>query len=172
MYFTVLRRLGLVLWALLLTFAAALPATAAPTRDVTAQGNDCIACHKDGKALKPTHRITLKMKLADCDDCHERKTDDSLVGIVPGSHLHQWSAVTCADCHGNVAKPAPVEAEKCLSCHGSGEKVAARTAKMKPQNPHYSAHYNADLDCNLCHHQHQKSENYCAECHRWDFKVP
>jgi uncharacterized paraquat-inducible protein A len=27
--------------------------------------------------------------------------------------------------------------------------------------------------CNLCHHQHEKSENYCAQCHsNFDFKVP
>ncbi|MBW2098891.1 MAG: cytochrome c3 family protein [Deltaproteobacteria bacterium] len=32
-------------------------------------------------------------------------------------------------------------------------------------NPHNSPHYGADLDCNFCHHQHSKSENFCAQCH-------
>jgi len=164
-----LARIG---WALLC--CAALPLAAAPTRDAAAAGNDCVACHKgDAKAALPAkHKSTKAMKLADCLECHEKKTEDTLITKLPGSHLHQLAGVGCADCHGKAAKPEPVEMEQCLSCHGSGEKVAALTAKMKPQNPHVSTHYNSDLDCNLCHRQHQKSENYCAECHRWDFKVP
>jgi len=45
-------------------------------------------------------------------------------------------------------------------------------AGVKPSNPHTSPHYGMSLDCNLCHHQHAKSENYCSQCHKFDFKVP
>ncbi|HSD42833.1 MAG TPA: cytochrome c3 family protein [Burkholderiales bacterium] len=45
------------------------------------------------------------------------------------------------------------------------------SAELK--NPHNSPHYGRDADCNLCHHQHAKSENYCAQYHeKWAFKVP
>jgi len=169
------RFLASICWALI--FGAVLSINAAPVRDPAAAGNDCVACHKgdDPKAQSPLpakHKSTKTMKLADCFDCHEKRTDDTLITKLTGSHLHQLAGVSCVDCHGSSGKPAPVEMEQCLSCHKSGEKVAALTAKLKPQNPHFSAHYNSDLDCNLCHHQHQKSENYCSECHRWDFKVP
>ncbi|WP_418545649.1 cytochrome c3 family protein [Parasutterella excrementihominis] len=42
---------------------------------------------------------------------------------------------------------------------------------MKPQNPHVSPHYGNKLDCTLCHLQHAAPENYCAQCHSFDFKV-
>lgn len=158
----------------LLALLWTLPLSAAPTRDPAARGNDCAACHKaDAKAPLPArHKATGKMKFADCLECHEKRTDDTLVGKLPGSHAHQLAGVGCVDCHGKGDKPAPVEMDQCLSCHGSGDKVSARTAKLKPRNPHESAHYGTDLDCNLCHRQHQKSENYCAECHSWKFQVP
>ncbi|WP_423837815.1 cytochrome c3 family protein, partial [Sutterella wadsworthensis] len=48
----------------------------------------------------------------------------------------------------------------------------ASTKNVKPTNPHTSPHYNADLDCVNCHVGHEPSENYCAQCHNFDFKVP
>jgi len=75
-------------------------------------------------------------------------------------------------CHGNVKKPTEVAHEKCMSCHDT-TKLAEKTASVKPKNPYNSPHYGKDADCNLCHHQHAKSENYCAQCHeKWEFKVP
>ena len=62
--------------------------------------------------------------------------------------------------------------EQCLACHGSFETVAARTANVKPQNPHSSPHGNTYTACDLCHHQHAKSENFCAQCHNFKFVVP
>lgn len=156
--------------------ALALAATPAPTRDPVAQAQDCRACHKGegryGGALPERHKPVQGQKLADCLACHDKRGDDTLAGKLPGSHLHQLAGVGCADCHGKEGKPAVVEMDRCLACHGSGDKVAALTAQMKPQNPHLSVHYGSELDCNLCHRQHAKSENYCAECHRWQFKVP
>lgn len=165
-----LKKLYLICFASFLS--AVLSLSAAPTRDPAAKGNDCASCHKAELPLPAKHRSTLKMKLSDCLDCHEKGTEDTIITKLPGSHLHQLAGVTCADCHGGTSKPVAVEMDKCLTCHGSGEKVAALTAKVKPQNPHVSAHYNSDLDCNVCHRQHTKSEDFCAECHSFGFKVP
>lgn len=85
---------------------------------------------------------------------------------------HAASGVKCGDCHANVKKPQAVPMEKCLSCHGDTKTLAAKTANVKPVNPHESRHYGTEADCNLCHHQHRKSENFCLDCHnRFDFRV-
>ena len=166
------RRTSAVGRLLALALCMALPALAEPLRAPKAAGNDCVACHGTQKVLGARHKATQAMKMADCVGCHERKTDDTLLGRLNGSHLHQLQGVGCDGCHGKGAKREPVEKEQCLSCHGSGDKVAALTAQVKPQNPHNSKHYGTELDCNLCHQQHRKSEDYCAECHDFKFKVP
>ena len=87
--------------------------------------------------------------------------------------LHASMGITCAQCHENVKKPTAVPMGKCVSCHGPTEKLAAKTANIKPRNPHENRHYGTEADCNLCHHQHKKSENFCLPCHqRFDFVVP
>jgi hypothetical protein len=87
--------------------------------------------------------------------------------------LHARMGVECPQCHVNAKKPEPVTMEKCLSCHGDTQKLAAKTAKVTPRNPHVSGHYGTEADCNLCHHQHRKSENFCLPCHgRFNFIVP
>ena len=159
--------------AVWLLLCLALPSLAEPLRDPKAAGNDCVACHGTQQVLGAKHKSTRAMKMSDCVECHERKSDDTLVGRLNGSHLHQLQGVACDDCHGKGSsdKREPVEAAQCLSCHGSGDKVSALTARLK-QNPHDSKHYGTELDCNLCHQQHRKSEDYCAECHEFKFKVP
>jgi hypothetical protein len=85
---------------------------------------------------------------------------------------HAASGVKCAACHGNTKKPQAVPMEKCLACHGDTKALAEKTANVKPLNPHESRHYGTEADCNLCHHQHKTSENFCLDCHnRFDFKV-
>jgi hypothetical protein len=87
--------------------------------------------------------------------------------------LHASVGIECVQCHVNADKPEPVTMEKCLSCHGETAKLAEKTAKVKPRNPHESRHYGTEADCNLCHHQHRKSVNFCLSCHqRFDFVVP
>lgn len=87
--------------------------------------------------------------------------------------LHASMDITCVQCHGKVKKPAPVSMETCLGCHGDTTKLAEKTANAKPLNPHENRHYGTEADCNLCHHQHKKSENFCLPCHqRFDFVVP
>jgi len=87
--------------------------------------------------------------------------------------LHARTGIECDQCHANLDKPEPVTMEKCLSCHGETKKLAEKTANVKPRNPHESRHYGTEADCNLCHHQHKKSENFCLPCHqRFGFVVP
>ncbi len=86
--------------------------------------------------------------------------------------FHAQQGVTCNDCHGDQAERQPVAMIKCLECHDTAD-VAEATAELKPTNPHNNRHYGTETNCNYCHHQHQKSENFCTPCHlRFTFDVP
>ncbi|HOJ51118.1 MAG TPA: cytochrome c3 family protein [Syntrophales bacterium] len=135
------------------------------------KAGDCQACHKDKKVLPENHPATADMNWKGCLMCHP-SGEKGLVGKIPGSHRHQLSGVSCVSCHGKVKKEEPVKMAKCVSCHGDPAKLAEKTAGVKPTNPHTSPHYGTELDCNLCHHQHVKSENYCLQCHSFPFRVP
>lgn len=93
-------------------------------------------------------------------------------GKVARTSKHAGNGVTCAQCHGPSSKKAVVSMEKCLECHGDTKALAARTAKVKPTNPHENRHFGTEADCNRCHHEHVTSENLCLPCHRFHFKVP
>jgi hypothetical protein len=82
------------------------------------------------------------------------------------SDKHIKTGLNCDSCHGavKVAAGAEVGTAKCLSCHGSYEKLAKRTETMI-RNPHTNPH-SLDLDCYACHHGHSADENYCGSCHR------
>jgi Cytochrome c3 len=149
-----------------------LPAQAAPARHPKAAAGDCLACHRGETVLPNKHRATKGQKLEACEKYHERGTETALAGKVPGSHLHQLAASAACNVHGNVKKPTEVPHEWCMACHDT-TRLAEKTANVKPKNPHNSTHYGKDADCNLRHHQHAKSENYCAQCHeKWELKVP
>ena len=99
---------------------------------------------------------------------------DTLKQQGPLGALHEKEDVKCARCHGKNEKSVPVPQERCLTCHidGDSRKLAASTAKVKPLNPHENRHYGTEADCGLCHRQHEKSVNFCLDCHnRFDFKV-
>lgn len=145
--------------------------SAAPKVNPKAKAGDCAACHKKAQVLPASHPDTKTINWQGCKACH-REAEISLIGKVPGSHIHQWSGVTCAGCHGKAKKKEALKMEKCVSCHGNTDRLAEKTAGVKPENPHTSPHYGTSLDCNLCHHQHAKSENYCFQCHNFNFKVP
>lgn len=92
----------------------------------------------------------------------------------PLGKLHADDKVKCVKCHGTAKRTEPVSMETCLGCHGDGDSkaLAALTAKAKPMNPHENRHYGTEADCSLCHRVHQKSVNYCLDCHsRFDFKM-
>lgn len=87
---------------------------------------------------------------------------------------HEAKGVKCEDCHLKASKSEPIPLERCVACHGNGDPkaLAAKTAQVKPVNPHENRHYGVETDCNLCHRIHEPSVNYCADCHpRFDFKV-
>jgi hypothetical protein len=84
---------------------------------------------------------------------------------------HQAQGLTCGTCHTDPRNPRVVSSDICMGCHDP-EKVSAATAVVQPTNPHNSPHYGKQADCNLCHHQHEKSEDFCANCHGYNFRVP
>lgn len=88
--------------------------------------------------------------------------------------VHATEGVGCVKCHTGTQRSQPVATATCVGCHedGSTKALAAKTSKVTPTNPHDNRHYGTDADCNLCHRVHEKSVNYCLDCHgRFDFKV-
>lgn len=155
----------------LFLFAAIGNSYAAPKNMATAKPGNCGACHGKEKVLPQGHEDTKNMIYEGCTTCHTKTEKTNLQGKMPGSHLHRLQGITCEKCHGKAKKPITVKMDQCLTCHNA-EKMAEKTAKVKPENPHTSPHYGTTLDCTLCHHQHAKSENYCSQCHKFDFVVP
>ena len=146
-------------------------ALAAPKQIPSAKPGDCAACHGSQKVLPAEHKDTKGMAYQNCLECHEKTGPASLRGKLPSGHVHRLAGMGCQKCHGKTKKPQEVEMKQCVTCHNM-DAVTERTAKVKPQNPHESPHYGKSLDCNLCHHAHTKSENYCNQCHKFDFVVP
>lgn len=144
-----------------------------------AKAHDCIACHGAEKVLPAKHKkFSENTTLAECRECHEPGTDESLSGQFPMSHTHMLAGKGCNACHGD-GKPAPIDIARCTSCHDP-EKIAAKSATLVAaatggkghQNPHKSPHYGLELECTNCHVAHAKSEDFCASCHSFGFKVP
>jgi hypothetical protein len=169
-----LSRIALALALACLVFASAAPAQNAGHAKLSpaAKSTDCKGCHASNNPLPKTHPGIAGKSLSDCAACHGAGTDRDLRGRMPLFHAHLLAGLTCKSCHADPKKPKLVEAEACMGCHDP-EKVSAKTAAMQPANPHNSKHYGIKADCNLCHHQHEKSESYCFQCHNnFDFKVP
>ena len=82
---------------------------------------------------------------------------------------HTNAGLACSVCHAENPPAKPVQSPTCEGCHGDYTKLAEMTIDDVP-NPHAS-HW-GNLDCAMCHHMHRPSENYCAKCHPFDFKVP
>jgi len=165
---------------LLLWLAVCMPPAEAAKRLPRAKAHDCIACHGAGDQVLPSKhpKFSKNPTLAQCRDCHEAGTDESLSGKLPLSHTHMLAGKGCSDCHGK-GKPAPIAIDKCTSCHDP-QKIAARSATLvggatggkAHHNPHQSPHYGVELECTNCHIAHGKSEDFCASCHSFGFKVP
>lgn len=141
-----------------------------PERVKNKAPGDCAACHRGDKVLPANHAATATMDGKGCNKCHkEGKT--SLRGKIPLSHTHDLNGVTCEKCHGAGEPPKAVMTDQCLGCHGTPEGLAKKTQAVKP-NPHNNPHQGTSLDCDVCHHQHTKSENYCRQCHMFKYVVP
>jgi hypothetical protein len=167
----VLFRIGLIL-ALGYASCASAQDAGRPKLLPNAKGTDCVSCHAGSNPLPENHPNISGKSLTDCVTCHAPGTSRELSGHMPLFHAHLLSGLKCASCHADQKAPAPTEADVCMGCHDP-DKLSTKTAAMKPANPHKSPHYGNKADCNLCHHQHEKSENYCSQCHsNFNFKVP
>jgi len=97
----------------------------------------------------------------------------ALAAEYPNKPHHQDADLSCADCHGEMPPSEPAAMATCLECHGPVEDLVAATdhGEHKP-NPHNSPHYGPDNACDLCHYEHEESENMCGDCHEWATPVP
>ena len=133
----------------------------------------CVDCHGANQVLSDDHVPTADMPMAQCRACHAPQTELSLRGEMPLDHVHGLSGVGCTSCHiGDEAQMTEPPMEVCLACHGSLEDLAAATADVKPTNPHSSPHGAPYTECSLCHMQHEPSQDFCATCHDFEFKLP
>lgn len=132
---------------------------------------NCTQCHKE-IGNKAFIRITDAAHLTEqtCPACFDKSMPNTGEGLTLVHH-HLINGITCLDCHESREDPHEPPTEKCLSCHGTPDEVAAKTAKMDP-DPHNSPHYGTEQECSLCHHQHEPSENFCSSCHEWKLDVP
>lgn len=85
---------------------------------------------------------------------------------------HTAKGISCTMCHGpdqkNLQEPTT---QTCTTCHNV-KALVEKTKEVKPTNPHVSPHYADELDCNSCHLGHMQSENFCNQCHQFNFNVP
>ena len=82
---------------------------------------------------------------------------------------HIVAGLNCASCHHDAPPPNAPEMTACIGCHGSYQKIAAKTATDQP-NPHAS--HLGEIPCSACHHFHQASEMFCDQCHAFGLTPP
>jgi Zn finger protein HypA/HybF involved in hydrogenase expression len=82
---------------------------------------------------------------------------------------HVAAGLNCAACHTESPPSKPADQAACIKCHGTNAQVASKTASDQP-NPHAS--HLGEIACTSCHHVHQASVLYCAQCHNFDLKTP
>ena len=85
---------------------------------------------------------------------------------------HAKVGIDCTVCHGPDKSNMQVPTiETCTQCHAT-KALVEKTKDVKPKNPHVSPHYQDQLDCVNCHYGHEASQDFCAQCHNFGFKVP
>ncbi len=82
---------------------------------------------------------------------------------------HVAAGLSCDACHAENPPAKAADQSACIKCHGSYKDIAAKTAADQP-NPHAS--HLGDIPCASCHHVHQASVTYCAQCHNFDLTTP
>lgn len=86
-----------------------------------------------------------------------------------GADKHMAKGVKCQVCHGvDKNNPDYPTEQTCIQCHDK-KALGEKTKDLPGANPHQAPH---NGDCTLCHLQHEKPENYCAQCHDFKFKIP
>ena len=74
----------------------------------------------------------------------------------------------CQTCHGTDLKnPNLPTEETCTQCHPKAALIE-KTKDLPGANPHNAPH---NGDCVNCHLMHEPPEDYCAQCHKFNFKV-
>ena len=136
-----------------------------------------------------------------CEACHETSMkNNEIAGTVASVHARQ-ETMTCITCHQNESdlvaahegidaqtpeptrlKKASITDETCLSCHGSYQDLAQKTASSRvltdvngrSVNPHETKQlgeeHTKDITCQKCHGQHKEKTDvdvqaYCYNCH-------
>lgn len=85
-----------------------------------------------------------------------------------GADRHIAKGLACQTCHGDDMKnPKFPEDAVCTQCHNK-EALAEKTKDLPGANPHKAPH---NGECINCHLQHEPPEDYCAQCHKFNFKV-
>lgn len=162
--------------ALLVIPAAAQQAEESELNDTTALTDPdevpCMSCHTEEAVLSPSHPSVMNMTMKDCVACHVPGGEMALPQGMHLDHHHYMAGLDCASCHDNPDNPMEPPMETCLSCHGTLDELGALTADVSPENPHDSPHGSPYADCSLCHVQHGPSENFCAQCHNFNFDPP
>ena len=85
-----------------------------------------------------------------------------------GADRHIAKGLNCQTCHGSDMKnPQFPEEATCVQCHNK-EALAEKTKDLPGANPHKAPHNGDCINCNL---QHEPADDYCAQCHKFNFKV-
>lgn len=137
---------------------------------------DCITCHTEqGSSYADTACTASKHATLDCTSCHE--ADDELTSVHEG--------VTSEDKMPKKISKTEVSDETCLSCHGSYEELATKTADYvdlvdindTAVNPHDlpETEEHGERVCGDCHKMHEPDQDmakssmqYCRSCHHED----
>jgi fumarate reductase flavoprotein subunit len=82
---------------------------------------------------------------------------------------HMSAGLNCTACHTESPPSKQPDSAVCTKCHGTNAQMATKTASDQP-NPHAS--HLGDIPCTSCHHIHQASVLYCAQCHNFDLNTP
>lgn len=155
--------IGLFLLFLISCSVSEISETAATKAPSSPEPGDCAACHEVEEVLPEDHVDTRDMTGSECSACHEAGSN-SLYNRIPLSHMHRLAGISCKECHGDPASATPADSEVCKKCHNDMNALYDATSEVG-LNPHFSPHEGKISDCNMCHHQHKDSENYCTECH-------
>ncbi|MCL1926822.1 MAG: cytochrome c3 family protein [Syntrophorhabdaceae bacterium] len=134
---------------------------------------NCLSCHtasKDGEVTFPSYP-NMKVSKDTMPDLYKYFESWMASDLLVGSHRR--NGAYCLDCHKDYTDEYMAGDTKsaCAGCHGDDEEMAKKTAGTKyMHNPHKS-HY-VDLKCSACHSGHKPFEDFCAQCHPFNYKAP
>lgn len=153
--------------AILLTVIMFLAIGVVHVKDSRKDASYCASCHddhysswvSDGDSYSLAH-AHAGMSVS-CQTCHNRTIEESITEIVAhttGDYSFPLSEMTLPD-------------EKCLSCHGSIDRVKSLTSTTVTRAEiDFHSEYHGRFPCGTCHNMHRDSIQVCALCHPGDIK--